>query len=77
VVGEDTEDLGEVWINYIRELCHGKITGKLRVAADPMMRLVNTILLVLVDRVEVAFNVLSLVCKFSILANLDWISVKN
>ena len=69
MVGEDTEDLGEVWINYIRELCHGKITG--------MMRLVNTILLVLVDRVEVAFNVLSLVCKFSILANLDWISVKN
>jgi hypothetical protein len=70
VVGEDTEDLGEVRINFAGELCLGEDMGKLRVAGDPV-ELVNAILLTLTDQMEAAFDVSSLACELSILGDLD------
>jgi hypothetical protein len=36
VVGEDTEDLGEVRINFAGVLCFGEDVGKLGVTGDPV-----------------------------------------
>ena len=53
VVVEDTEDLGEVWVNFAGVLCLGKDIGKLRVTGNPM-ELVKAILLALTDEVDAA-----------------------
>jgi len=70
VVGENTEDLGEVRINFAGVLSLGEDIGKLRVTGNPM-KLVNTVLLALTDEVETTFNVSRLASEFSILCDLD------
>jgi len=70
VVGENTEDLGEVRINFAGVLGFGENVGKLRVTGNPM-KLVNAVLLALTDEVEAAFDVSRLASEFSILCDLD------
>ena len=70
MVGENTEDLGEVRINFAGVLGLGEDVGKLRVTGNPM-KLVNAVLLALTDKVEAAFDVLRLASEFSILCDLD------
>ena len=70
MVGEDTEDLGEVRINFAGVLCFGKDIGKLRGTGNPM-ELVNAILLALTDKMEAAFDVSSFASKSSILGDLN------
>ena len=70
MVGENTEDLGEVRINLGGWLCLGEHISKLRVAWDPM-ELVDTILLSLTYEVETTFDVSCLTGKFAILGDLD------
>jgi hypothetical protein len=70
VIGEDAKDLGEVWINFARKLGLGENVSKLRVTWDPV-KLVDTVLLALADKVEAAFNVACLAGEFAILGNLD------
>ena len=70
MVGEDTEDLGEMRINFAGVLCFGEDIGKLRVTGNPL-ELVDTVLLTLMDEMEAAFDVSSLASEFSILGNLN------
>lgn len=70
MVGENTEDLGEVRINFAGVLSLGEDVGKLGVTGNPM-KLVNAVLLALTDEVETAFNVSRLASEFSVLGNLD------
>jgi len=70
VVGENTEDLGEVRINFAGVLSLGEDIGKLRVTGNPM-KLVNAVLLALTDEMETAFDVSRLASEFSILCDLD------
>ena len=70
MVGEDTEDLGEVRINFAGVLCFGEDVGKLGVTGDPV-KLMNTVLLALTDKVEAAFDVSGFSSESSILGNLD------
>ncbi len=49
MIGERTEDLGEVRINLAGELHLSEDIGKLRVAGDSM-KLVNAVLLTLTDK---------------------------
>ena len=70
MVGEDTEDLCEVRINFAGVLRFGKDVGKLGVTGDPV-KLVNTVLLALTDEVEAAFDVSGFASESSILGNLD------
>lgn len=70
MVGENTEDLGEVRIDFAGVLSLGEDIGKLRVTGNPM-KLVNTVLLALTDEVETTFNVSRLASEFSILCDLD------
>ena len=44
MIGEDTEDLGEVWVNLVCRLCLGENISKLLFARDPM-ELMRSILL--------------------------------
>ncbi len=70
MIWEDTKDLGEVWINFCRNLGLGENVCKLRVTQDPV-KLMDTVLLALTDKVEEAFNVACLAGEFAILGNLD------
>ena len=65
MIGQDAKDLCEVWINFAR-----KLVNKLKVTWDPV-KLVDTILLALADKVEAAFNVARLAGEIAILGNLD------
>ena len=76
MVREDTEDLGEVRINFAGVLCFGEDIGKLGVTGNPM-ELVNAILLALSDEVEAAFDVSSLASEFAILGNLNGSFIVN
>ena len=69
MIWKDARDLGDVWINFARKLCLGKNVSKLRVTWDPV-KLVNSVLLTLADKMEVAFNVACLLGEFAILGNL-------
>jgi hypothetical protein len=64
------KDLGEVWINFARKLGLGEDVSKLRITWDPV-KLMDTLLLALADKVEAAFNVARLAGEFAILGNLD------
>ncbi len=70
MIREDTEDHGEVRINFAGELHFGEDIGKLRVAGDPV-ELMDTVLLTLTDKVEASFGVSSLEGEFTILGNLE------
>jgi hypothetical protein len=70
VIREDTEDLDEVGINFAKELHFGDNIGKLRVAGNPV-KLMDTILLTLMDKMEALFDVSCFVCEFAILGNMD------
>ena len=70
MVGENTEDLGEVRIDFAGVLSFGEDIGKLRVTGNPM-KLVNAVLLALTDEVETAFDVSRLASEFSVLCDLD------
>ena len=70
MIREDTEDLGEVRINFAGELRFGEDIGKLRVAGNPV-ELMATVLLTLTDKVEAAFDMSSLAGEFAILGDLD------
>ncbi len=70
MIREDTEDLCEVKINLARELHFCENIGKLRVAGNPV-KLMDTVLLTLTDKVETSFDVASLPCEFAILGNPD------
>ena len=70
MVGENTEDLGEVRINFAGVLSLGEDVGKLGVTGNPM-KLVNAVLLALTDEVETAFDVSRLASEFSVLSDLD------
>ena len=70
MVGENTEDLCEVRINFAGVLSLGEDIGKLGVTGNPM-KLVNAVLLALTDEVETAFNVSRLASEFSVLGDLD------
>jgi hypothetical protein len=70
VIREDTEDLCEVGINFAGELHFGEDIGKLRVAGNPV-KLMDTILLTLTDKVEASLDVSSLAREFAILGDLD------
>jgi hypothetical protein len=59
-----------MWINFARKLGLGENVSKLRVTWDPV-KLVDTVLLALADKVEVVFNVARLAGEFAILGNLD------
>lgn len=56
VVGENTEDLGEVWVNLVGWLRFGKDVSQLVVTWDPV-ELVDAILLSLSDEVKTTFDV--------------------
>ena len=76
MIREDTEDLCEVdlcevRINFAGELPFGEDIGKLRVAENPVLELIKTVLLTLIDKVEALFDVSSLAREFAILGNLD------
>ena len=70
MIGENTEDLGEVWVNLVCRLCLGENISKLVFARDPM-ELMGSILLSLSYKVEMTFNVTGLVRQFAILGNLN------
>ena len=70
MVGENTEDLGEVRINFAGVLSLGEDIGKLGVTGNPM-KLVDAVLLALTDEVETAFDVSRLASEFSVLCDLD------
>ncbi len=70
MIREDTVDLREVKINLARELHFCENIGKLRVAGNPV-KLMDTVLLTLTDKVEASFDVASLTCEFAILGNPD------
>ena len=71
MIGEDAKDLGEMWINFVRnKLGLGENVGKLRVTWDPV-KLVDTVLLALADKMEASFNVTGLAGEFAIFGNLD------
>jgi hypothetical protein len=72
VIGQDaTKDVGEVWINFVRKLSLGENVSNLRVTWDPV-KLVDTILLALADKVEAAFNVARLAGEFAFLDLAIW-----
>ena len=76
MVGENTEDLGEVRINFAGVLSLGEDVGKLRVTGNPM-KLVDAVLLALTDEVETSFNVASLASEFAILGDLNGCFIVN
>ena len=70
MVGEDTEDLGEVRINFAGVLSFREDIGKLRVTWNPM-KLVDAVLLALADKMKATFDVSSLASELSIFGNLN------
>ena len=71
MIGENTEDLGEVWVNLVCRLCLGENISKLVFAKDPM-ELVRSILLSLsYKKVETAFDVTGFAGQFAVLGNLN------
>ena len=69
MIRENTEDLGEVWVNLVCRLCLGENISKLVFARDPM-ELMRSILLSLSYKVEMTFNVAGFACQFAVLGNL-------
>ena len=70
MIGENTEDLGEVWVNLVCRLCLGENISKLVFARDPM-ELVRSILLPLSYQVETTFDVAGFAGQFAVLGNLN------
>ena len=70
MIGENTEDLGEVWVNLVCWLCLGENISKLAFARDPV-ELMGAILLSLAYKVEATFDVARLACEFAVFGNLD------
>ena len=76
MIWEDANDQGEVCINFARKFCLGENVSTLRVTWDPAT-LVDTVLLVLADKVEAAFDVAGLAGEFAILGNLNSCFIVN
>ena len=70
MIGENTEDLGEVWVNLVCRLCLGENISKLVFARDPM-EFVRSILLSLSYKVETTFDVAGFAGQFAVLGNLN------
>ena len=70
MIGENTEDLREVWVNLVCRLCFGENISKLVFARNPM-ELMGSILLSLSYKVEAMFDVTGLACQFAILGDLN------
>ena len=70
MIGENTEDLGEVWVNLVCRLCLGENISKLVFAREPM-ELMGSILLSLSYKVETTFDVAGFAGQFAILGNLN------
>ena len=70
MIGEDTEDLREVWVNLVCRLCLGENISKLVFARNPM-ELMRSILLSFLYKVETTLDVAGFACQFAILGNLN------